>query len=128
MEKIQELTEKILVDTMTDIVRWTDIWTDLKGELWLGETGWLSRHLSMKLFAIGRLQFCMAPAEHSVEEKGISVGDPIIEIHIPAAGPLKTEDCLASIAAANEFFGKYYPDYKYKAFTCHSWLLDSRIQ
>ena len=129
-EKYSEagIPEKILVDTMTDIVRWTDIWTDLKGELWLGETGWLSRHLSMKLFAIGRLQFCMAPAEHSIEEKGILKGDPIIEIHIPAAGPLRTEECLASIAAAKEFFAKYYPDYNYKAFTCHSWLLDSTLK
>ena len=120
--------EEILIDTLTDIVRWTDIWTDLKGELWLGETNWLSRHLSMKLFAIGRLQFCMAPAEHSTPEKGIAKGDPIIEIHIPASGPLRIDDCRASIEEAKRFFERYFPEYKYKAFTCHSWLLDSTLK
>ena len=121
------IDEQILLDTLRDIVRWTDIWTDLKGELWLGETNWLSRHLSMRLFAIGRLQFCMAPAEHSVPDFGIEEGDPVLEIHIPSAGPLRVEDCVDSINRAKEFFAKHYPDYRYKAFTCHSWLLDSAL-
>lgn len=129
-EKYKEkgIPEKILTDTTEDIVRWTDIWTDLKGELWLGETSWLSRHLSMKLFHIGRLQFCMAPSEFDIPTFGIKKGDAIIEIHIPAAGALRVEDCKKSISDAKEFFNKYYPDYKYKAFTCHSWLLDSSLK
>jgi hypothetical protein len=116
------------MDTLYDIVRWTDIWTDLKGELWLGETGWLSRHLSMRLFHIGRLQFCMALSEFDIPSKDIKKGDPVIEIHIPAAGPLCESECRESIEAAREFFAKYYPDYAYKAFTCHSWLLDSSLK
>ena len=122
------IPEKILMDTLYDIVRWTDIWTDLKGELWLGETGWLSRHLSMRLFHIGRLQFCMALSEFDIPSKDIKKGDPVIEIHIPAAGPLYESECRESIEAAREFFAKYYPDYAYKAFTCHSWLLDSSLK
>ena len=122
------IPEKILMDTLYDIVRWTDIWTDLKGELWLGELGWLSRHLSMRLFHIGRLQFCMALSEFDIPSKDIKKGDPVIEIHIPAAGPLYESECRESIEAAREFFAKYYPDYAYKAFTCHSWLLDSSLK
>lgn len=122
------IPEKILMDTLYDIVRWTDIWTDLKGELWLGEIGWLSRHLSMRLFHIGRLQFCMASSEFDIPSKAIKKGDPVIEIHIPSAGPLYESECSESIDAAREFFAKYYPDYTYKAFTCHSWLLDSSLK
>ncbi len=122
------IPEEILVDTMTDIVRWTDVWTDIKGELWLGELNWLSRHLGMRLFAIGRLQFCFGNAEMDIPAKNISKGDPIIEIHIPAAGPLTEDACRDSIAKAREFFAKYYPEYEYKAFTCHSWLLDRTLE
>lgn len=125
--KMLGISEQILIDTVSDIVRWTDIWTDLKGRLWLGETGWLSKHLSMRLFHIGRLQFCMAPSEFDIPSKNIKCGEPIIEIHIPAAGPLDIEECKRSIESARAFFAKYFPEYKYKAFTCHSWLLDSSL-
>lgn len=128
MYKEKGIPEDVLMDTLTDIVRWTDIWTDRKGELWLGETNWLSRHLSMRLFALGRLQFCMAPSEFDIPSRGIEKGDPIIEIHIPSDGPLKQEDCIESIARARKFFEEFYPEYKYKAFTCHSWLLDPNLK
>ena len=29
--------EDILMDTLSDLVVWTDVWSELKGELWLGE-------------------------------------------------------------------------------------------
>ena len=28
---------------------------------------------------------------------------------------------------AKEFFAKYFPDFHYKYFTCHSWLLDDTL-
>ena len=37
------------------------------------------------------------------------------------------ELCDASFAAAKEFFAKYYPEFVYKCFTCHSWLLDRTL-
>lgn len=122
------IDEKILMDTLGDLVVWLDTWSDLRGEMYLGEAGWLKRHLSMDLIRLGRLQFCMAPAEHDIASANVKKGDPVIEVHIPEDGKLDRENCEASFAQAREFFKTYYPEYDYKCFTCHSWLLDASLK
>lgn len=119
------IPEDILIDTVYDIVRWTDSYSDFKGKLYLGELSWLNRHMSANLFSLGRLQFAMGECEADAPKYGLKKGDPVIEIHIPAGGPITPEECAASMAKAREFFPKYFPDFEYKCFTCHSWLLDS---
>ena len=120
------IPESILYDTLQDVVHWTITWSNLKKELYLGELMWLRLHLGMRLFKIGRLQFCMGNSHHTVAGK-IEKSDPIMEVHIPATGPLNMEDCKQSIEMAKTFFAKYYPEYGYKYFTCHSWLLDPTL-
>ena len=121
------IDETILLDTLSDLGIWLDVWTELKGELYLGELPWLKRHFEMRLFRLGRLQFCMAESEHDCPAYGLKKGEPVIEVHIPADGPLTPEECEKSLALAREFFAKYYPDYDYRFFTCHSWLLDPTL-
>ena len=122
------ISQEILMDTLYDLVRYTKIWTSLKGTLYLGELGWLKNHLSGTLFKLGRLQFNMAPAEHSIPEKNILQGEPVLEVHIPEEGPLSPEMADASFLAAEGFFAKYFPEYNYKYLTCHSWLLDPTLK
>ena len=69
----------------------------------------------------------MAESEHNCPEFSLKKGDPVIEVHIPADGPLNIEECEKSFIAAREFFARYYPEYDYKYFTCHSWLLDPTL-
>ena len=114
--------EEILMDTLADIPRWLDTWSGLKGEMYLGELDWLGYHLRGDLFKLGRLQFCFAK-HYEIPQKGIKKGDGVIDTHIPAAGPLLPEECQKSFDFAREFFAKYFPDYKWEVFTCHSWLL-----
>ena len=122
------IDEKILMDTLSDIGIWLDTWTEIKGELYLGELAWLQHHLSMRLFRLGRLQFCMGTSHNDCPEYGLKRGDPVIEVHIPAAGPLTQEACAESFALAREFFAKYFPEFDYRYFTCHSWLLDETLK
>ncbi len=117
----------ILYDTLSDIRIWTEVWSDLKNTLYLGEINWLSRHLSMKLFKLGRLQFCFGVAERDIPKHNIKKGDNIIEIHIPSGSVLSEVECKKSLDMAHDFFAKYYPEYNYKGFTCHSWLLDETL-
>ena len=107
------ISEEILIDTLKDLVRWT--WYDSNGELALHELGWLKNHMSMKLFKLGRLQFCMGNENN-------------IEIHIPEEGPLDISECEKSIIMAKEFFEKFFPDFKYDHFSCSSWLLDKSLK
>lgn len=125
--KEKGIPEEILYDTLSDIVIWQEIWSELKGELYLGEIGWLKMHLSMKLFKLCRLQFALGQAEHDIPEKNIKKGDNIVEVHIPSVGPLTMEECEKSFDRAKQFFKEFYPDYKYKYFTCHSWLMDESL-
>lgn len=121
------IPNNVLIDTLKDIVIWTKTWSALKNELYLGEAEWLKRHLSMKLFRLGRLQFCMADSEFDIPEKNVKKGDPTIEIHIPEGEPLSPQECINSIDEARRFFSRFFPEYEYKLFTCHSWLLDRSL-
>lgn len=118
------INSDIMHATLKDIVFYSAAHSEIKGKFCLGEYGWISRHLSLNLFQLGRLQFGMGCCEHNVPQKGISEGDNIVEIHIPEGGPLSKDACLASIAMAKEFFARYFPDFKYRYFTTDTWLLD----
>jgi len=124
----KQIPEEILLDTLQDIVTWTIEWSNIKGRLYLGELAWLTRHISGKLFRIGRLQFCMAAAEEDIPGYGIKKGDNTIEIHIPKGGKLAFAEVTASIGKAKKFFSEYFPDFSYGCFTCHSWLLDDTLK
>lgn len=78
--------------------------------------------------ASGELQY---PAETSPGEEWECVlkpGDPAINVHIPASGPLLIDDCKASIKAMLAFFRTRQRDRDIKAAVCYSWLLDRQLQ
>lgn len=126
--KQKHIPNEILVDTLKDIVTWTIEWSDIKGSLYLGELLWLTRHLSGRLFKIGRLQFCIAGAEQDILKYGLKKGDNVIEIHIPKGGKLDKQEVQESIENAKIFFEKYFEEYSYDYFICHSWLLDESLK
>jgi len=121
------ISEDILMDTLGDIVRWLKTWSDLKSDLFLGELPWLQWHMRFNLFQLGRLQFRMGEAGADIPDANVRQGDPVLEIHIPNAGPLTPEECENSIAMAKAFFAKYFPEFDWKVFICHSWLLDDTL-
>lgn len=127
--KEKGIGEDILLDTLSDFPRWLDTWTELHGgKLFLGELEWLSFHLTARLFKLGRLQFCMLPTQKDIPNTDILAGDKIVDIHIPAAGPLLIPECEKSLGMARAFFEKYFPEYDYRYFMCHSWLLDETLE
>lgn len=129
-QKYRELgiKQQILYDTLSDIKLWVDVWHRQSGELGLMETGWIKNHLSGRLFKLGRLQFCFGEAMTDIPAYNLKQNDPIIEIHIPAGEPMGIEACKASIATARGFFKRHFPEYTYRYFTCHSWLLDKGLE
>lgn len=55
-------------------------------------------------------------------------GDPVLEVHIPASGKMDYELCGESLRLSAEFFGRYFPEFHYKAYVCTSWLLDPQFR
>ena len=122
------IPESIIIDTFSDIVIWTENHTRHTGELYLGQLNWLALHLRMKLFRLGRLQFCMGHAFRDIPEIGVSEGDPLLEMHIPRGGKLTPEACEASITQAKSFFPRFFPEFSFREITCWSWLLDDTLR
>ena len=120
--------EDILIDTLKDIPRWTDTYTNLKGNLYLGELGWFRNHLTLRLFKLGRLQFCFEDAPEDYPSVNVKKGEKIVGIHIPSTRPLDIEECRESIDYARKFLDEFFPEYKYEIFNCHSWLLDETLE
>lgn len=74
--------------------------------------------------ALGR-EVALPPAEwHEI----LRPGDPVLTVHIPATGPMTPEGCGESFARAAAFFPEHFPDRPFRAFTCHSWLLDPQFE
>ncbi len=55
-------------------------------------------------------------------------GDPVLAVHIPATGAMRHHLCGESFRKAAEFFRRYFPGFKFQAFTCDSWLLDAQLE
>ena len=67
-------------------------------------------------------------SRQELEELPFPNGSPSLYIHIPKGAPLDREACLDSIRQAKEFFPNYYPEFSFKGFTTHSWLLDPNLK
>lgn len=61
-------------------------------------------------------------------ERFLMPGDHVINLHIPAIGPLEVPLCNDSTFRMLAFFKKFIPDFQPKAFVCHSWLLDPQLK
>lgn len=56
-------------------------------------------------------------------------GDTVLNIHIPASGPMTIEACADSINQAALFFPRYLPMLgNIKCFACKSWILDPQLR
>ncbi|MHB9071054.1 MAG: acyltransferase domain-containing protein [Sedimentisphaerales bacterium] len=54
--------------------------------------------------------------------------DDVLNVHIPAIGPLEPLLCHDSFFRALEFFPRHFPEHPFVAFTCTSWLMDSQLE
>ena len=75
----------------------------------------------------GRISYSPVTLNFTEWEPAFMNGDPMINVHIPAAAPLEGDLTTRSIGMARDFFAKYFPLFKYKGFQCSSWLLDSSL-
>lgn len=60
-------------------------------------------------------------------EKVLENGDPVIRLHIPPTGKMTPELIDKTLTATKAFAAKHYPEFAYKAFACHSWLVDPQL-
>ena len=64
----------------------------------------------------------------SGEWEQVATGQPALWVHIPAIGPLAHDLCGESFRAALGFFARHFPEWRFGAFCCYSWLLDTELE
>ncbi len=80
---------------------------------------WVWKHFRGNLFTLGRLQF--DPKEVTFE------GEPALDVHIPALGPLTSAACDDAFDRARTFCSLHYPELELRIALCRSWLMDEQL-
>lgn len=133
------ICKEIYFDTMSDISVWTNnCKRDFK--IWgIHEFEWIPKHIKMKIFKLGRLQYepmefdrnvrsadiakIAGNSNDKINEISIKKGDMVLNVHIQQGEPLIYSECKSSYRFAMEFF-----NYTYETFVCHSWLLNPDLK
>ena len=117
---LRGISDEIYFNTFSDITLWCGNCFRDFGEYGIEQYYWLSRHIELKIFRLGRLQFEPAAFNTTVTVNGgrINKGDLVLKVHIPQGQSLKHDACESSFKMAEKFFRGIPP-----IFVCNSWLL-----
>lgn len=121
-------------DTFSDIAVWCGNDRARYGEIGLHNVGWLRKHVSLRLFKIGRLQYefgrFVAPPFGGVANFLRTLpltGRKTLNLHIQQGAPLTPSACDDSFASARAFFASHYPGFSPVAFTICSWVVNPHL-
>jgi GNAT-like C-terminal domain len=111
--RLPEVRAKHAALGLTDGESWTtlrDVFRahEVRGEEPFADVEWIEVVWSGRLVELGRLQF-------------EDVGDGVLSVHIPEAGPLTPALCDSSFVRAREIFAGH------RTASCRSWLLDPQL-
>lgn len=127
----RNIPEDILLASLTEVKRYTlEYITMTKGEkIGILAINWIGKILKGNIYRLGRLEFEIRRALRSHTRFGLNEGENVIAVHIPDnGGPFTPEACEEAYVLAEAFFAKYFPEHKYKCYTCSSWLLDKTLK
>ncbi len=125
--KKRNIPDDIILDSLNDVRVWVLNLYNCKKEIGLTEIEWESSIQNAEVIKLGRLQFQPFKSDFESPKHGIRLGDNALNMHIQEGSGMTPEACRESIAAAREFFKKYYPDFNYTHMVCESWLLDPAL-
>lgn len=116
------LSDEIYIDSMRDIKVWSVTCYENRGHWGLYQFGWVHNFFTREILRLGRLEFHQIAYEGPTFVCGdttVEKGDRVINIHIPADGPLPEEEVMDAFRRAYDFFGQT----GWAVFHCGSWLL-----
>lgn len=118
--KCRVIDDQVYFDTMSDLDIWSRDCYQKFGVWGIDEYNWIINHMRLKLFKLGRLQFEPITLGESINcrQYALPRGAHVLNVHIPAGGPLGHDQCRESYELAKTFF----KDENIK-FVCSSWLL-----
>jgi GNAT-like C-terminal domain/N-acyltransferase N-terminal domain len=109
--------------TLADVGRRLALHRRLHGTFGIERWSWITWHLSGGLYQLGRLQQGLHRQVHLLGD--VMPGEVVISLHVPAIGPMSSEDVTASLARGPGFFRRHFGEFPVPRYaTCTSWLLD----
>lgn len=107
----------------------------------LGRQNWLLLPYTGQVYTLGRLQFQLAHGRTGLDTVaddvvgngsrdrrcGPGADDAVLDIHVPASGPLVPQLCDESLRWAADFFADHFSEHDFAFGTCRSWLLDEQL-
>ncbi len=115
-------SEELFVDTMRDLEYKLRECRQIYGVWGTFVFFWYHRFFTRDLFALGRLQYHRRPFPLEDYKGILHKDDTVYSCHIPACGPLRTDDVMDSLKRAYEFFKDELRDGILPVY-CSSWLL-----
>ena len=58
----------------------------------------------------------------------LAPGDPVLDMHVPAEGALTIEALRDAMEQAELFFEDFYPEHRFVAYVCDSWLFSPQLE
>lgn len=120
------LPDNLFRATMADIQLKMQEYQRIYGRVGLRDDqfDWVRWHLAGEIIRLGRLQFRRVRLDEDSRfgDIALSKGTPLIEVHIPADGPLSPEGCRASYLEARRLFAEVF-QFEARGYICGSWLL-----
>jgi hypothetical protein len=118
------IDDEIIDATLADIDRQLALHHQHTGRRGFDVPGWLDVVLSGNFFQLGRLQFDLRGWRPDEPRPPGADTDWLLDVHIPATGPLDQASVSASFQQAAQFFPRHFPDRPARFVVCESWLLD----
>ena len=131
--------EEIIEDTFRDVAHRARIYFERYSAVGLStdDVVWFRHIMNIEIFQLGPLQFQSFKMIYLDEEtigepymvfsqaqkQQLIPGTPVINCHIPKGTSLQPEVVRDSFRCAIKLFEKVFPNLKFEAFLCYSWLL-----
>lgn len=117
----------IYIKTMKMFTRFVNEYMNSYGEYGFDRGFWVYRILSVNLMRIGELEYEMYHMNKDYDGY-LRKGDSVLSVHIPSDAALTKTSLSESYSRADEFFKECFPDYVYKYFYTHTWLLSPELK
>jgi hypothetical protein len=89
---------------------------------------WSQIYIEAKLLRIGVLNFELRDKVKEDCGGRLDPDDAVINVHIPSGVKLTPENCEYAYSECARIVKRVFPEFKYKAFVCFSWMMDKQLK
>ena len=120
----RHIGKPVIAASLADVGRQLRLHRSHTGGVGFDAPFWMSAVLSGSLYQLGRLQFDLRRFRPGEPRPPSDTGDWVLDVHIPATGPLTEAAVTDSLDRAVVFFAEHFPQQPVRVAVCTSWLLD----